>query len=138
MQQLNYTTEKFPLERATADAAAYDLYCLEDTELHPRVSTVVHTGIKVAIPKGYCGVVQVRSSVGRSGVYLTNGFGLIDADYRGEILLAMSSRVEVMKLKAGQRVAQLMILSLPTMSAVEVDSLDTTERGEGGFGSTGA
>lgn len=97
------------------------------------------TGIAVEIPKGYVGLVFPRSSVYKTGLLLSNAVGVIDSDYRGEI------KAKFYPLhwkgdepyKVGERIFQLVIVPVPEVEYVETDELTTTERGTGGYGSTG-
>jgi dUTP pyrophosphatase len=102
---------------------------------------MVGTGIAVEIPEGYVGLVTVRSSMGREGVSLANSVGIVDSDYRGELILNLYNHSYVhadgFGVSAGERIGQLVVVPAPTFDLTEVDSLSTTERGEGGFGSTG-
>jgi dUTP pyrophosphatase len=96
------------------------------------------TGIAIEIPEGYVGLVYPRSSVSKSSMLLANGVGVIDSGYRGEIMLKyrhLGGRNEIYT--TGDRVGQLMIIKRPEIELVVVDELSDTDRGEGGFGSTG-
>jgi dUTP pyrophosphatase len=94
------------------------------------------TGIAVEIPKGYVGLIFPRSSVSKlEDFYLKNSVGVIDSGYRGEIMLRFNNSNE--SYKAGEKVGQLIIIPYPTIYLEEVDDLSSTERGDGGFGSTG-
>ena len=127
--------------KGSAHAAGWDLYCLEETVVSFRSSVKLRTGLKVAIPEGYEGQVRARSSLGSKGLILPNSIGTIDADYRGELFVLMTwiGNGDSYKVKSGERIAQLVISPIPNVqfSEVEVDKLGDTERGEGGFGSTG-
>ena len=119
--------------------AAVDLHCRFDTTLQPGERAAVPTGIAVAIPEGFAGLVLPRSGHAmRHGVGVVNGPGLIDSGYRGEIsvLLINHGDAEV-GFTRGDRIAQLAIVPVPAVDWTEVESLDETERGVGGFGSTG-
>ena len=106
-----------------------------------RKSVKLRTGLKVAIPVGYEGQVRARSSLGSKGLILPHSIGTIDADYRGELFVLMTwiGEGESYTVKAGERIAQLLISPIPeiTFREVEESGLGETERGEGGFGSTG-
>ena len=129
--------------RGSADAAGYDLYaCPADGQcvtIAPHVTAMIGTGLALAIPAGYFGGVFARSGLGiKKGIALSNGVGVIDSDYRGEVgmgLINLSD--EPYTIQPGDRIAQLMVLPIlrPTLTVVE--ELDETERGSGGFGSTG-
>lgn len=99
----------------------------------------VHTGIKAAIPEGYVGLLVVRSSLGvKHGLSLANDVGVIDADYRGEVIVCLRNQTrDWTGLRRGERVAQLVVVPVNTTTWVEVEQLDETVRGQGGFGSTG-
>ncbi len=127
--------------KGSAHAAGWDLYCLEETVVSFRSSVKVRTGLRVAIPEGYEGQVRARSSLGSKGLILPHSIGTIDADYRGELFVLMTwiGDGDSYKVKSGERIAQLVISPIPNVqfSEVEIDKLGDTERGEGGFGSTG-
>ena len=94
------------------------------------------TGIAVEIPHGYVGLIFPRSSVSKKeNFYLKNSVGVIDSGYRGEILLRFNTSDS--RYDAGEKIGQLIILPYPTIQLEEVEDLSSTERGEGGFGSTG-
>jgi len=122
-------------------AAGWDLYSLEDTEVPFRSSVRLRTGLHVAIPDGYEGQVRARSSLGSKGLILPHSVGTIDADYRGELFVLMTwiGEGDSYLVKAGERIAQILITPIPWVefAEVELDELGQTERGEGGFGSTG-
>jgi dUTP pyrophosphatase len=121
--------------------AGVDLRASEDALLAPGGGrALVPTGIAVAIPRGYAGFIQPRSGLAlKHGVTCLNTPGLIDADYRGElkVLLVNTDPAEPFEVRRGERIAQLVIQAVEHADLVEVDSLDETERGEGGFGHTG-
>ncbi len=123
---------------ATAGAAGLDLYaCLDQPlELPAGAILLIPTGIAVAIPAGYVGLVRDRSGLAISGVHTLAG--VIDSDYRGEIKIALHNAAAVARsLHPGDRVAQMLIMPSPQVELVEVADLPPTERGAGGFGSTG-
>lgn len=125
---------------AHAGDAGLDLHAAEDVVLAPGERASVRTGIAVAIPEGFAGLVTPRSGLAaRHGVALVNAPGLIDAGYRGEIrvLLVNLDRREPFKVGRGDRIAQLVIAPVATVRIVEVEELPPSERGDGGFGSTG-
>ena len=119
--------------------AAVDLQCRDFLTLEPGERAAVPTGIAVGIPDGYAGLVLRRSGHAlRFGVSVVNSPGLIDSGYRGEIsVLLINHGEEAVRFEAGDRIAQLAILAVPQVEWMEVDELDGTERGVGGFGSTG-
>jgi dUTP pyrophosphatase len=125
--------------RAYPDDAGLDLYALEAVELGPGERAAVPTGIAVEIPAGQAGLVLPRSGLAhRHGVALVNAPGLIDSGYRGEIrvLLLNTDRVEPVRLVAGDRIAQLVLIRVETTEVIEVAELAASERGAGGFGSS--
>ena len=95
------------------------------------------TGLAVEIPEGYVGLLFPRSSVYRTGQLLANSVGVIDSGYRGEIKLKFTRSSDALEYNVGDRVGQLIILPYPKVDLVEVENLDSTSRGAGGFGSTG-
>jgi dUTP pyrophosphatase len=98
-----------------------------------------HTGLAIEIPEGYVGLLFPRSSVYKTEQLLSNSVGVIDSGYRGEIMLKYTrgSAIRKTSYKPGDRVGQLIILPYPQVHFLEVESLSETERGEGGYGSTG-
>jgi dUTP pyrophosphatase len=126
--------------RAYPGDAGLDLYALEDWALEPGERASVRTGIAVEIPEGEAGLVLPRSGLAaRHGIALVNAPGLIDSGYRGEIvvLLLNTDRSARFELAAGDRIAQLVLVRVQTPAVVEVEELATSERGAGGFGSSG-
>lgn len=105
----------------------------------PGETLTIRTGIKCAIPAGYVGLLVVRSSLGvKRGLSLANDVGVIDADYRGEILVCLRNTTKSqILLQLGERVAQLVVVPINITTWVEADDLGETARGEGGFGSSG-
>jgi dUTP pyrophosphatase len=96
------------------------------------------TGIALEIPKGYVGLVFPRSSIRKKGLELSNSVGVIDSGYRGEIQATFNKTVDYPDTyKVGERICQIMILPYPSIRFVEVEELGSSDRGEGGFGSTG-
>ncbi len=125
-------------EYATAGAAGLDLYaCLDrPISLPPGRVTLVPTGLAVASPAGYVGLIRDRSGLAVAGLQAVAG--VIDSDYRGEVMVALHNAAASDHLvKPGERVAQVLFLPCPTARLEEVGELPTTQRGEGGFGSTG-
>lgn len=138
MKRLDRT---LPLPRYAHEGdAGLDLYAADDATLLPGARFLVPTGIAVAIPEGYAGFVQPRSGLAlHQGLSLVNTPGLIDSHYRGEIkVIAINldprSPIEI---RRGDKIAQLVIQRVERCTLAEVDSLDDTARGEGGFGSSG-
>ena len=127
-------------ERAHDDDAGYDLHAAEDCRIEPGERASVGTGLAVAIPAGWAGLVLPRSGLAlRHGIALVNAPGLIDSGYRGEVrvLLLNTDRADPFEVSAGDRIAQLLVVRHDAGRAEEVVSLDDTVRGAAGFGSTG-
>ena len=121
--------------------AGLDLRSNEDVVLAPLERRLDGTGLAVAIPEGYAGFVQPRSGMAlKRGLSMANTPGLIDSHYRGELkVCAVNLDPETpISIERGERIAQLVIQRVPTVSLVEVGELDETDRGAGGFGSSGA
>jgi dUTP pyrophosphatase len=117
-----------------------DLAACERIELRPGERALVRTGLAVAIPEGYAGYVQPRSGLAaRHGISIVNTPGLVDSGYRGELLVNLVNHDggETFVVEPGMRIAQLVILPVPPVELVEVDELPGSERGDGGFGSSG-
>ncbi|MEL4504384.1 dUTP diphosphatase [Luteococcus sp. H138] len=126
--------------RAHPDDAGIDLMTSTDLTLQPGERALVGTGIAVAIPAGYVGLVHPRSGLAaRSGLTIVNAPGTIDAGYRGEVKICLlnTDASTPITLRRGDRIAQLLVQSVALPRLVEVDGLDATERGEGGHGSSG-
>ncbi len=126
----------------TSGAAACDLYALlpEPIVLQPGERRPIPTGIAIALPSSdYVAIVCARSGLAlKQGLALCNGIGVIDSDYRGEIFFAaVNNDKEPKTIENGERIGQLMIMPVIRAEYEVVDELDETERGEGGFGSTG-
>jgi dUTP pyrophosphatase len=126
--------------RAHEGDAGLDLHALEPATLGPGRRASVGTGIAVEIPPGHAGLVLPRSGLAaRHGITVVNAPGLIDAGYRGElrVLLLNTDPDETFQVPAGSRIAQLVVIGVELPVTREVDRLDETERGVGGFGSSG-
>jgi len=122
---------------AYAGDAAFDLYAKEKTTLKPGERKAVPTGIMMEIPEGYVGLVWDKSSVGIKGGIKTLG-GVIDCGYRGEVLIGLINlSQEEYVFEKGHKLAQMIIQKKETVEIEEVNELSGTERGEGGFGSSG-
>lgn len=125
----------------SACAAGADLYALIDGEItiQPDETVLVHTGIALEIPDGFVGLVYARSGIAtKRGLAPANKVGVIDSDYRGEILVALHNHSNVAQTVInGERIAQMVIAPYLTANFVEAEQLEETARGEGGFGSTG-
>lgn len=125
----------------SAEAAGADLYaCVEEpVEIHPGRTVFIPTGLAMEIPKGCAGLIYARSSMGtKRGLAPANKVGVIDSDYRGQVMVALHNHGrEVQTISYGERIAQLLITPVYTPGFQEVEELDDTQRGSGGFGSTG-
>jgi dUTP pyrophosphatase len=123
--------------RGSARAAGLDLCAIERVTLAPGARAAVRTGLAVAIPEGFYGRVAPRSGLAvRHGIDVLAG--VIDSDYRGEILCALVNHgTEAFEIEPGARVAQLVVEAIATPEPAWADDLEETERGAGGFGSTG-
>lgn len=120
--------------------AGLDLYAVADCTIAPGKREIVPTGIAVAIPEGFAGFVQPRSGLAaKQGLSIVNTPGLIDSGYRGElkVIAINTDDAQAIEIARGDRIAQLVIQEVPTVTLVEVEELDETERSTGGFGSTG-
>ncbi len=126
----------------SAAAAGADLYAVAEAPLtlQPGQTVLVHTGLAVEIPAGFVGLVCARSGLAtKRGLAPANKVGVIDADYRGEIMVALHNHSgQPQTVDHGERVAQLVLVPYLTADYVEADSLTDTDRGAGGFGSTGS
>ena len=125
---------------ATEGAACFDLTCVAAENLGGGLYKM-HTGLAFEIPKGYVGLLYPRSSIYKTGAVLANSVGVIDSDYRGEVCamfaVANTERWVAQPDFKGTRVAQMMIRKLDDIELVEAEELSATDRGVGGFGSTG-
>lgn len=126
--------------QATRHSACWDLYALEDTWITGGGVALVRTGWAMQIPDGHCVKIYPRSGLStKHGIRLANCVGVIDADYRGEILVALHNDSNTSyDVKAGDRVAQFMLEVVVPSALTVVEELDSTVRGAGGFGSSGA
>jgi dUTP pyrophosphatase len=127
--------------RAHDGDAGLDLYALEPAVLAPGERASVPTGIAVEIPPGHAGLVLPRSGLAaRHGISVVNAPGLIDSGYRGEVrvLLLNTDRARPFELGAGDRIAQLVLVRVALATPTEVDALGDSDRGAGGFGSSGS
>lgn len=125
--------------RATPGSAGIDLSAAEAVTVRAGFAvTPVKLGFAVAIPAGHVGLLTIRSGLGKRGIGLMNGVGVIDSDYRGELVALLTKLTSKdLAVEAGDRVAQLVIVPVLTLPIVEAATLPLTGRGGGGFGSTG-
>jgi dUTP pyrophosphatase len=127
-------------EQSHRGDAGYDLFAAEPARIEPGERTSIGTGIAIAIPDGYAGLVLPRSGLAlRHGIALVNSPGLIDAGYRGEVrvLLLNTDRETPFEIAVGDRIAQLVVTRVESVEFAEAAALVETARAEGGFGSTG-
>ena len=125
----------------TEFSAGADLYALpgESITIEPHKTVMIHTGLSMEIPEGYAGLIYARSGLAsKRGLAPANKVGVVDADYRGEIMVALHNHSsQPQTIAPFERIAQLVIAPFLKAEFTLVEELDTTERGEGGFGSTG-
>ena len=128
-------------ERGSAYAAGYDLFAdvNESVEIQPHETKMIGTGLAIEIPEGYFGGIFARSGLSsKEGLRPANCVGVVDTDYRGEVKVALHNDGEVVReIKAGQKIAQLVVVPFLGVEFDEVEELSETVRGVGGFGSTG-
>ena len=121
-------------------AAGADLYsAMDDITIAPHSTTLIKTGLSIELPIGFAGLIYARSGLAsKRGLAPANKVGVIDCDYRGEIMVALHNHTnEPQTVAKGERIAQLVITPYVTAQFEETDELSETVRGEGGFGSTG-
>lgn len=124
-------------QQMTLGSCGFDVSIIDDVNIFPHNRVACHTGLAMAIPKGYHGELHIRSSLGIKGIRLANCTGIIDSDYRGEIICVLQNDNDTtLHLKEGARIAQLLLYKDPAFNIKVVDVLDKTDRNEGGFGST--
>jgi dUTP pyrophosphatase len=125
--------------QGSPDSAGYDLYSNESAVIECGECVKIHTGIAMETPKGFFGAVFPRSGLAtKQGLRLANGVAVIDSDYRGEWIVPLyNDSKETQKIEEGDRIAQVVFLPHATVTFDLVNELDETERGAGGFGSTG-
>lgn len=125
--------------RGSIDAAGWDLYSTDDYSIAPGGMVKISTGLAFEIPKNNFGGVFPRSGYAtKKGLRLANCVAVIDSDYRGEVLVPLyNDSDEVQNINVGDRIAQMVILPFTSVNMEETNELNETERGEGGFGSTG-
>jgi len=141
--QINFhrlNSEALPPRRAHHGDAGFDLATRIDCTVGVGERVALPTGLAFAIPEGYAGLVLPRSGLARTqGISLVNGPGLIDSGYRGEIeVLVINHGQEPVVFEQGQRIAQLVVVPVADFKLNEVGELEDSERGTGGFGSSGA
>ena len=127
---------KLPKKAHDSDAG-FDLFALDSVDIGRGVRGLIDTGVSMAIPDGYCGIIKEKSGLAwKHGIIIMGG--VIDSSYRGNIkVIMLNANQDTFSVKGGDKIAQLLILPVPNFNVEEVDSLDDTIRGSGGFGSTG-
>lgn len=125
-------------KRANQTDAGYDLYSIEECDIHPSERKMIHTGISMAIPNNYVGLIWPRS-----GLAVKHGIdvlaGVVDSGYRGEVCVVLQNHGDkVYKVREGDRIAQILFQQIEYFKIEESDSLEDADRGGSGFGSTGA
>lgn len=121
--------------RAHETDAGYDLFSREDAFIYQNGSGTFDTGVHMAIPRGFCGLLVSKSGLNTMGIQST---GLVDADYTGSIGVKLYNHgPKAVEIKKGQKISQIVILPIITPKLVQAEELEETERGNGGFGSTG-
>ena len=122
-------------------AAGCDLYaCLDDAvTIEPHQTVLIKTGLALEVPVGYAGLIYARSGLAsKRNLAPANKVGVVDADYRGEVMVALHNHGTIPQtVEHGERIAQMVIAALPDVEMVEAETLSETDRGAGGFGSTG-
>jgi len=130
----------FP-ERKTSGSAGYDLCACLASEfmIEPGDLVIIPTGLAVELEEGYSAMIFTRSGLGiKHGIHVSNGVGVIDSDYRGEIHVGLTNAGKTpYKIAPGERIAQMILMRVFTPEIEEIQTLSETERGSGGFGSTG-
>ncbi len=123
----------------TEFSAGADLYTVEGATVEPHKTVLLHTGLSFEIPEGYVGLIFARSGLAtKRGLAPANKVGVIDSDYRGEVMVSLHNHTdEAVSVEEGERVAQIAIIPYLKAEFEVTDSLTDTERGVGGFGSTG-
>lgn len=137
--KLDGVNAKLPT-RGSDGAAGWDLYATHGGIVNPGETVMFHTGLEMAIPYGWCGLIYARSGLGiKKGLAPANKVGVIDSDYRGEIIVALHNHSsEVKYIASGDRIAQMIFSQVPEVTWIEKKTLSETIRGEGGFGSSGS
>lgn len=127
-------------KRGSKSAAGFDLYALNSETIDKGQTVIIHTGLALEIPEGYFGAIYARSGLAtKKGLRPANCVGVIDSDYRGEVMVALhNDSGEIKEVERGERVAQLVVQKFEELIFSECDELGTTKRGEDGFGSTGS
>jgi dUTP pyrophosphatase len=127
-----------PPVQSTTGSAGWDIHATEDVVVPPLEMRILRTGFGLQIPKGYYISIVPRSSYGKKRIMITNSPGTIDSDYTGEIsIMLYNNSMDFFFIKKGDRIAQMILLQYNEMEFDYVEQFDITDRGDGGFGSTG-
>lgn len=141
MRIKHYNSHGYSVGKQSKGASGFDLYCIEDRTIMPGEVHVVGTGSYFGIPDDFEGEVSLRSSYGKKGLVIPNAPGIIDSDYRGEVKVVLANIGNTpVELVMGHRIAQIrfgVVLPFEMEDVNYVEDLGETERGNGGFGSTG-
>ena len=124
--------------RMSDGAAGFDLFANRTMAVHRGETAKIPCGFRIEVPEGYEAHIRPRSGYGSRGILVPNAPGTIDSDYRGEVcVLLLNISGDALQIRRGDRIAQMVIQAVPQVELVEVEDLAATERGSGGFGSTG-
>ncbi len=125
---------------ATDGSACFDFCAAQSQNIYPGTARSITTGLKAEIPEGYALMLYGRSGMAiKAGISLANCVGVVDSDYRGEIVILLRNNSEdIYSIQIGDRIAQGMLIKVPSVRILQVDEISETARGEGGFGSTGS
>ena len=134
--KLSHPDAKLPKDAKPGDAGM-DMYCT-DFAMDEHGNYVYYTGVHMAIPLGHVGLIFPRSSISKTGLSLRNSVGVIDSGYRGEIIFKFAGASNKPAYEIGDRIGQIIIMPHPQVQFFEVEELGETERGDGGYGSTGS
>lgn len=142
MIKIKALCDNFLMPERKKNSAGYDLKLQEDVILNSKIDNVIHLGFATEIPEGYCGLLMVRSSTGLKGINLLNTVGVIDSDYRGEWIAHLDVETSgtvyrEIAYKRGDRILQAVFVPVLQTELSLVTELSETDRGSGGFGSTG-
>lgn len=137
--QIKFSHPKaFSPTQATKGSAGWDVYSPENYVIHPSGSILVRTGISLGIPEGYYLSLVPRSSMGKRGIIIPNAPGTIDSDYTGELCVMLHNlTIFPVSINEGDRIAQIILHKYHPLEFERVEAIVETERGSGGFGSTG-
>lgn len=142
MIKIKALCDNFLMPERKRNSAGYDLKLQEDVILNSKIDNVIHLGFATEIPEGYCGLLMMRSSAGLNGIRLLNTVGVIDSDYRGEWIAHLDVETSgtvyrEIAYKRGDRILQAVFVPVLQTELRLVTELSETDRGTGGFGSTG-